>query len=41
VTPHNSAISDEEAIGRFVLRQVERHERGLPFETPVERARRY
>jgi glyoxylate/hydroxypyruvate reductase A len=41
VTPHNSAISDEEAVGRFVLRQVERHERGLPFETPVERARRY
>jgi glyoxylate/hydroxypyruvate reductase len=41
VTPHNSAISDEEAVGRFVLRQVERHERGLPFETPVERSRRY
>jgi glyoxylate/hydroxypyruvate reductase A len=41
VTPHNSAISDEEAVGRFLLRQVERHERGLPFETPVERSRRY
>ena len=41
VTPHNSAISDEEAVGRFVLRQVERHERGLPFETPVDSSRRY
>jgi glyoxylate/hydroxypyruvate reductase A len=41
ITPHNSAISDEDAVGRFVLRQIERHERGLPFETPVDRARRY
>ena len=28
ITPHNSAISDEDAVGRFVLRQIERHERG-------------
>lgn len=41
ITPHNSAISDEDAVGRFVLRQVERAERGLPFETPVDRLRRY
>jgi glyoxylate/hydroxypyruvate reductase A len=41
VTPHNSAISDEDAVGRFVLRQIERFERGLPFETPVDRVRRY
>jgi len=41
VTPHNAAVSDEEAVGRFVLRQVERHERGLPFETPVDSSRRY
>jgi len=41
VTPHNSAVSDEDAIGRFVLRQIERRERGLPFETPVDRLRRY
>jgi len=41
VTPHNSAISDEDAVGRFVLRQIERFERGLPFETPVDRHRRY
>jgi glyoxylate/hydroxypyruvate reductase len=41
VTPHNSAISDEDAVGRFVLRQVERHERGLPFEAPVDRTRHY
>lgn len=41
VTPHNSAISDEEAVGRFVLRQIDRFEQGLPFETPVDPARRY
>ena len=41
VTPHNSAISDEDAVGRFVLRQIERFEQGLPFETPVDRVRRY
>jgi glyoxylate/hydroxypyruvate reductase A len=41
VTPHNSAISDEEAVGRFILRQIARHEQGLPFETPVDRQRRY
>lgn len=41
ITPHNAAISDEEEVGRFVLRQIERHERGLPFETPVNRARQY
>ena len=41
ITPHNSAISDEDAVGRFVLAQIERHEQGLPFETPVERHRRY
>jgi glyoxylate/hydroxypyruvate reductase A len=41
ITPHNAAISDEEAVGRFLLRQIDRHERGLPFETPVDRQRRY
>jgi len=41
ITPHNSAISDEDAVGRFVLRQIERHERGLPFETPVDGQARY
>ena len=41
VTPHNAAISDEDAVGRFVLRQIERHEQGLGFETPVDRVRRY
>jgi glyoxylate/hydroxypyruvate reductase len=41
ITPHNAAISDEEAVGRFVLGQIERHERGLPFETPVDRGQRY
>ncbi len=41
ITPHNSAISDEDAVGRFVLRQIDRCERGLPFEAPVDRARHY
>ncbi|MDQ0467456.1 2-hydroxyacid dehydrogenase [Labrys wisconsinensis] len=41
VTPHVAAISDEDAVGRFVLRQIVRHEQGLGFETPVDRARRY
>jgi glyoxylate/hydroxypyruvate reductase len=41
ITPHNSAISDEDAVGRFVLSQIERHERGLPFETEVDRRARY
>ncbi|MDT3381573.1 glyoxylate/hydroxypyruvate reductase A [Labrys neptuniae] len=41
ITPHNSAISDEDAVGRFVLRQIERHERGLPFDAPVDAARHY
>ena len=41
VTPHNSAISDEDAVGRFVLRQIALFEQGLPFETPVDRHRRY
>lgn len=41
ITPHNSAISDEDAVGRFVLRQIERHEKGLPFEAPVDVARHY
>jgi glyoxylate/hydroxypyruvate reductase len=41
ITPHNSAISDEEAVGRFVLRQVELLEKGLPFDAPVDRSRGY
>jgi glyoxylate/hydroxypyruvate reductase len=41
ITPHVAAISDEEAVGRFVLRQIERHEAGLPFDAPVDRRRSY
>jgi glyoxylate/hydroxypyruvate reductase A len=41
ISPHNSSISDENAVGRFVLRQVERHENGLSFEAPVDVARQY
>ena len=41
ISPHNAAMSEEDAVGRFVLRQVERHERGLPFDAPVDVARQY
>ena len=41
ITPHNSAISDEDTVGRFVLGEVERLEKGLAFTAPVERHRRY
>jgi len=41
ITPHNSAISDEDSVGRFVLGEVDRLEKGLTFTAPVERDRRY
>lgn len=41
ITPHNSATSDEEEVGRYVLRQIERFEKGLPFTAPVDRQRGY
>lgn len=41
ITPHNSAISDPDAVGRFLIRQIRRHQRGEPFEAPVTREREY
>ena len=41
VTPHNSAMSDPEAICALIARQVDRLERDLPLEYQVERARGY
>jgi glyoxylate/hydroxypyruvate reductase A len=37
VTPHNAAYSDPRAIAAYVLRQIGRHERGLPLENVVDR----
>jgi glyoxylate/hydroxypyruvate reductase len=41
VTPHNSAMSDPDAICALIARQIERLGRGLPLEHQVERARGY
>jgi glyoxylate/hydroxypyruvate reductase len=41
VTPHLAADSDPATITAYVLRQMRRHERGLPFENTVDRARGY
>jgi len=37
VTPHNAAASDPQSIAAYVLRQIVRHERGLPLENVVDR----
>ncbi len=41
VTPHNSAMSDPDAICALIARQIDRLERDLPLEHQVERARGY
>jgi glyoxylate/hydroxypyruvate reductase A len=41
VTPHLAADSDPVTITAYVLRQIRRHERGLPLENTVDRARGY
>jgi glyoxylate/hydroxypyruvate reductase A len=41
VTPHNAAQSDPRALAKYVLAQIERHERGLPLENVVNRMRGY
>ena len=41
VTPHMAADSDPETICRYVLKQIERIERGLPPENVVDRTRGY
>lgn len=41
VTPHNSAVSDPEAVVALIARQILRHEAGEPFEHVVDRAKGY
>lgn len=41
VTPHNAAESTPEAISRYMLRQIRRHQAGEPLENVVDRARGY
>jgi glyoxylate/hydroxypyruvate reductase A len=41
ITPHNAATSDPRAFAANVLHQIERFERGLPFEHVADRARGY
>ena len=37
VTPHNAALSDARSMASNMLKQIERFERGLPFENVVDR----
>lgn len=41
VTPHAAADSDPEMITAYVLRQIRRHQQGLPVENIVDRKRGY
>jgi glyoxylate/hydroxypyruvate reductase A len=41
LTPHNAGQSDPHALTKYVLAQIERHERGLPLENVVDRKRGY
>lgn len=41
ITPHNAAESTPEAITRYMLRQIRRHQAGKPLENTVDRARGY
>ncbi len=41
VTPHNAAESTPEAISRYMLRQLQRHQAGEPLENLVDRSRGY
>lgn len=41
ISPHNASISDERAVCRYVLDQLERFETGKPLENIVERSRGY
>jgi glyoxylate/hydroxypyruvate reductase A len=41
ITPHNAAMSDPEAIGRLVVRQIARIEAGEAMEHSVTMARGY
>jgi glyoxylate/hydroxypyruvate reductase A len=41
VTPHLAADSDPTTISGYVLRQIRRHQAGLPLENVIDRARGY
>lgn len=41
VTPHSAADLDPETITAYVLRQIRRHQQGLPVENIVDRTRGY
>ncbi|MDJ1157608.1 glyoxylate/hydroxypyruvate reductase A [Chelatococcus sp. SYSU_G07232] len=41
VTPHNAAMSDPDAVGRLIVRQIRRHEDGGAFDHVVDRSRGY
>ncbi len=41
ITPHNAAMSDPDAVGRLVVRQIRRLEAGEPLDYVVERSRGY
>lgn len=41
ITPHNSAISDPDAVARYVVRQIEAYEAGHPLANVVARDRGY
>jgi glyoxylate/hydroxypyruvate reductase len=41
ITPHNAAASDPRALVANILRQIDRHESGLPLEHVIDRAAGY
>ena len=41
ITPHNAALSDARSMALNMLKQIERFERGLPFENVVDRGAGY
>jgi len=41
ITPHNSAISDPDAVARYVIRQIEAYESGAPLANTVALERGY
>ena len=41
ITPHNSAISDPQAVAAYIAGQIEAHEDGEPLQNVVDRARQY
>ena len=41
VTPHNSAVSEPDAVARYIAGQIQAFERGEPLQNVVDRVRRY